>query len=152
MFTHILIPIAPPFLPKTALMTAAALSVAQSADLTLLYVADDWGFFTPFLTMPDESRARLDRFLGDASAIVSEYGAKASVKIARGGPISKVIKTCARKIGADAIFVGMPQRRNSEPESGDIAKALLDETDVPVLVIHESSLSGARPVTKGLAS
>jgi nucleotide-binding universal stress UspA family protein len=138
MFSHILVPIAPPFLPKTALMTAATLSVAQSAELTLLYVADDWGFFTPFHTMPDESRARLDRFLGDASAIVSEFGANTSVKIARGGPISKVIKTTARKIGADAILMGMPQRRNSGSESGDIAKALLDERDVPVLLIHET--------------
>ena len=143
MFTHILIPIAPPFLPKTALMTAAALSVAQSAELTLLYVADDHGFFAPFLTMPDESRARLDRFLGDASAIISEYGASASVKIARGGLIAKVIKTVARKVGADAILVGMPQRSNSETKSGGIAEALIGETDVPVLVIHETTTSDA---------
>jgi hypothetical protein len=32
----------------------------------------------------------------------------------------------------------MPQRRNSGSDSGDIAKALLDERDVPVLLIHET--------------
>ena len=58
MFGHILVPIAPPFLPKTALMMAAALSVEQGSELTLLHVSDERGsFLTSFLgLLPDVLR------------------------------------------------------------------------------------------------
>lgn len=155
MFSHILVPIAPPFLPKTTLMAAAALSVEQSAALTLLYVSDERGsFLTPLLSLlPDENRTRLNRFLGDALAIVSEYGAKASVKVVHDAAISKAIKEVAQKISANAIFVGT-HRRSTEgsASNGAITKALLIETSVPVLVIHESPVSRVRPVANGLAS
>ena len=155
MFSHILIPIAPPFLPKTALMTAAALSVEQCAELTLVYVSDERGsFLTPLLALlPDDNRARLNRFLGDALAIVSEYGAKASIKVVRNAAIPKAIKDVADKIGADAIFVGTHRRSPAGSASnGAITKTLLIETSVPVLVIHESPVSLAHPVANGLAS
>jgi nucleotide-binding universal stress UspA family protein len=152
MFSHILVPIAPPLLPGTALRTAAALSVEQSAALTLLNVSDERSsLLTPLLALlPDENRARLKRFLGDASAIVSEYGAKASIKTVRGGPVHNVIKDVAKKIGADAIFVGSHQRGSAS--NGPITKALLKETSVPVLVIYESPVSYVCPVADGLAS
>jgi nucleotide-binding universal stress UspA family protein len=155
MFSHILVPIGPPFLPKTALITAAALSVEQSADLTLLHVSDDRGsFLTPLLALlPDENRARLNRFLGDALAIVSEYGAKASVKVVRDAAIPKAIKGVAQKLGADVILLGTHRRSpEGSTSSGAITKALLIETTVPVLVIHESPVSHVRAVAKGLAS
>jgi nucleotide-binding universal stress UspA family protein len=155
MFSHILVPIAPPFLPKTALMTAAALSVEQCAELTLVYVSDERGsFLTPLLSLlPDDNRARLNRFLGDALAIVSEYGAKASIKVVRNAAIPKTIKDVADKIGADAIFVGTHRRSpEGSASNGAITKALLIETSVPVLVIHESPVSLVHPVANGLAS
>jgi nucleotide-binding universal stress UspA family protein len=155
MFTHILVLIAPPFLPKTALMTAAALSVEQSAGLTLVHVSDERGsFLTPLLgLLPDENRARLNRFLGDALAIVSEYGAGATVKVVRNRTIAKAIKEVADKVGADAIFVGTHRRSpEGSTNGGAITKALLTETSVPVLVIHESPVSHVRPVASGLAS
>jgi nucleotide-binding universal stress UspA family protein len=155
MFSHILVPIAPPFLPKTTLMAAAALSVEQSAELTLVYVSDERGsFLTPLLSLlPDENRARLNRFLGDALAIVSEYGAKASVKVIRDVAIPKAIKEVAKKLGVDAIFVGTHRRGpTSSTSNGAITKALLGETSVPVLVIHESPVSRVPSVANGLAS
>jgi len=155
MFSHILVPIAPPFLPKTALMTAAALSVEQCAELTLLYVSDERGsFLTPLLSLlPDENRTRINRFLGDAVAIVSEYGAKASIEFVRNAAIPKAIKTVARKIGADAIFVGTHRRGPAGSASnGAITKVLLTETSVPVLVIHEPPVSHVRPLANGLTS
>jgi nucleotide-binding universal stress UspA family protein len=155
MFSHILVPIAPPFLPRTALMAAAALSVEQCAELTLVYVSDERAsFLTPLLSLlPDENRNRVNRFLGDALAIVSEYGAKASVKVVRDAPIPKAIKTVADKIGADAIFVGTHRRSpEGSASNGVITKALLIETSVPVLVIYESPDSHVRPVANGLAS
>ena len=155
MFSHILVPIAPPFLPKTTLMTAAALSVEQSAELTLVYVSDERGsFLTPLLALlPDENRDRLNRFLGDALAIVSEYGARASLKVVRDAPIPKAIKEVAKKIRADAIFVGTHRRsREGSASNGTITRALLIETSVPVLVIYESPVSHLSPVANGLAS
>ena len=155
MFNHILVPIAPPYLPKTTLMTAAALSVEQCADLTLVYVSEErGGFLTPLLSLlPDENRSRLNRFLGDALAIVSEYGATASIRVVRDAPVAKAIKTVADKIGADAIFVGTHQRNPAGSASNAaITKALLTETSVPVLVIHESPVSHVRPVANELAS
>ena len=155
MFNHILVPIAPPFLPRTALMTAAAISVEQCAELTLVYVSDERGsFLTPLLSLlPDENRIRLNRFFGDALAIVSEYGAKASIKVVRDAPIPKAIKTVADKIGADAIFVGTHRRSPvGSASNGAITKSLLIETSVPVLVIYESPVSHVRPVANGLAS
>lgn len=155
MFSHILVPIAPPFLPKTTLMTAAALSVEQSAELTLVYVSDERGsFLTPLLSLlPDDNRARLNRFLGDALAIVSEYGASASLKVVRDTPVPKAIKDVGQKIGADAIFVGTHRRSpEGSASNGAVTKALLIETSVPVLVIYESPVSHVRPVANGLAS
>jgi nucleotide-binding universal stress UspA family protein len=155
MFSHILVPVAPPFLPRTALMTAAALSVEQCAELSLVYVSDErGGFLTPLLgLLPDENRARLNRFLGDALAIVSEYGAKASLKVVRGAPIPKAIKDVVQSLGADVIFVGMHRRSPERSASnGAITKALLTETSVPVLVIYESPVSLVLPVANGLAS
>jgi nucleotide-binding universal stress UspA family protein len=155
MFSHILVPIAPPFLPKTTLMTAAALAVEQSAQLTLVYVSDERGsFLTPLLSLlPDENRARLNRFLGDALAIVSEYGASASLKVVRETPIPKAIKDVATKLGADAIFVGTHRRSpEGSASNGAVTKALLIETSVPVLVIYESPVLHVRPVANGLAS
>jgi nucleotide-binding universal stress UspA family protein len=154
MFSHILVPIAPPFLPRTALIMAAALSVEQGAELSLVYVSDErGGFLTPLLgLLPDENRARLNRFLGDALAIVSEYGAGASLKVVRDAPIPKAIKDVAQKLGADVIFVGTHRRGPEGSASGAITKALLIETSIPVLVIYESPVSHARPVAKRLAS
>jgi nucleotide-binding universal stress UspA family protein len=153
-FSHILVPIAPPFLPRTALIMAAALSVEQGAELSLVYVSDErGGFLTPLLgLLPDENRARLNRFLGDALAIVSEYGAGASLKVVRDAPIPKAIKDVAQKLGADVIFVGTHRRGPEGSASGAITKALLIETSIPVLVIYESPVSHARPVAKRLAS
>ena len=158
MFNHILVPIAPPFLPKTTLMTAAALSVEQCAALTLVYVSDErGGFLTPLLSLlPDENRSRLNRFLGDALAIVSEYGATASIRVVRNAPVAKAIKTVADKIGADAIFVGTHRRSSvgSADNAGNagMTNALLTETSLAILVIHESPVSHVRPVANGVAS
>jgi nucleotide-binding universal stress UspA family protein len=155
MFSHILVPIAPPFPPKTTLMTAAVLSVEQNAELTLVYVSDERrSFLTPLLSLlPDENRARLNRFLGDALAIVSEYGAKASVRVVCDAAIPKAIKDVAQKIGVDAIFVGTHRRGpEGSASNGAITKALLIETSVPVLVIHESPVSHVYSVANGLAS
>jgi nucleotide-binding universal stress UspA family protein len=155
MFNHILVPIAPPFLPKTTLMTAAALSVEQCADLTLVYVSDErGGFLTPLLSLlPDENRSRLNRFLGDALAIVSEYGATASIRVVRNAPVAKAIKTVADKIGADAIFVGTHRRSSvGSPGNAAMTNALLTETSIPILVIHESPVSHVRPVANGVVS
>jgi nucleotide-binding universal stress UspA family protein len=133
---------------------AAALSVEQGAELSLVYVSDErGGFLTPLLgLLPDENRARLNRFLGDALAIVSEYGAGASLKVVRDAPIPKAIKDVAQKLGADVIFVGTHRRGPEGSASGAITKALLIETSIPVLVIYESPVSHARPVAKRLAS
>jgi nucleotide-binding universal stress UspA family protein len=155
MFNHILVPIAPPFLPKTTLMTAAALSVEQCADLTLVYVSDErGGFLTPLLSLlPDENRSRLNRFLGDALAIVSEFGATASIRVVRNAPVAKAIKTVADKIGADAIFVGTHRRSSvGSPGNAAMTNALLTETSIPILVIHESPVSHVRPVANGVVS
>jgi nucleotide-binding universal stress UspA family protein len=155
MFGHILVPIAPPFLPKTALMMAAALSVEQGSELTLLHVSDERGsFLTSFLgLLPDENRARLNRFLGDALAIVSEYGGSASRKVVRNAPAWKAIKEVAQTIGADAIFLGTHRRgADGSASNGAITKALLAQTSVPVLVIYESPLPQGRPVAEEFAS
>jgi nucleotide-binding universal stress UspA family protein len=155
MFSHILVPIAPPFLPKTTLMTAAALSVEQSAELTLVYVSDERGsFLTPLLSLlPDDNRARLNRFLGDALAIVSEYGASASLKVVCDTPVPKAIKDVGQKLGVDAIFVGTHRRSpEGSASNGAVTKALLIETSVPVLVSYESPVSHLSPVANGLAS
>jgi nucleotide-binding universal stress UspA family protein len=155
MFSHILVPIAPPFLPKTALMTAAVLSVEQGSELTLLHVSDERGSFLTSLLglLPDENRTRLNRFLGDALAIVSEYGASASLKVVRDAPIAKAVKDVAQNLGADVIFVGTHRRSPEGSASNDaITNALLIATSIPVLVIYESPVSHVRAVANGLAS
>src|SRR5579862_3275222 len=125
MVSHILVPIAPPFLPKTALMMAAALSVEQSAHVTLLYVNDNPGLFARVIPLAAE-RKQLKKFLGDAAAIVSEYGLPPNTKIARGTPVQRVIKVVAKQIGADAIVLGARRSPTGEAPSNDaVTKALL---------------------------
>jgi nucleotide-binding universal stress UspA family protein len=150
-FSHILVPLAPPLVPKTALMTAAALSVEQSARVTLLCVIEKrYGFASPLAIWSD--RKRIAGFLADASAIVSEFGLQPSTKIARGVPAYKVIKTVAAAIGADAIVLGTQRRAGGEtPDHGLVTNALLGETSIPVLVIHESPLWHLHPVVGELA-
>jgi nucleotide-binding universal stress UspA family protein len=151
MFDHILVPLTPPLVPKTALMAAAALSVEQFGHVTLLCVIERrYRFPSPLAIWSD--RKRLAGFLDNAAAIVSEYGARPSTKIARGTPAYSVIKNVAAAIGADAIVLGTQRRAGGEtPGYGLVTKALLSETSVPVLVIHESPLWSLHPVAGELA-
>jgi nucleotide-binding universal stress UspA family protein len=151
MVSHILVPLAPPFLPKTALMMAAVLSVEQSAHVTLLYVNDKPGFLARAMAAAAE-RKQLKRFLGDAAAVVSEYGSRPLTKIARGTPAYRVIKSIAKQIGADAIVLGAQRDAMAGALSSDMTtKALLSETDVPVFVVHESRLEHSAQVATELA-
>jgi nucleotide-binding universal stress UspA family protein len=152
MFSHILIPLAPPLVPKTALMTAAALSVEQSAHVTLLCVIEkQYRFPSPLAIWTD--RKRIAGFLGNASAIVSEFGMQPSTRIARGIPGCKVIKNVAAAIGADAIVVGTQRRAGEDTlDYGLAIQALLGEISVPVIVIHESPLWQQHTVASELAS
>lgn len=147
MLGHILVPLAPPFLPKTALMMAAALSAEQSAHVTLLYVNDKPSFFARVMR-PAAERKQIKRFLGDAAAIVSEYGLRPSARIARGTPAYRVVKWVAKQIGADAIVLGA-QRDAAAYDM--MTKALLTETDVPVLIVHESRVQYPFAVASELA-
>jgi hypothetical protein len=82
-------------------------------------------------------------FLDDAVAIVSEYGAKAVTRIARGAP-STIIKEVATRIGAGAIVAAA---------LGDAEREILvGEVRVPVLVIRESELSFQDSVARELRS
>lgn len=151
MVSHVLVPLVPPFIPKTALMMAAALSTEHSAHLTLLYVNDKPGLFARVMS-PAAERKQIKKFIGDAAAIASEYGLRPWTKIARGTPAYRVIKSIAKQIGVDAIVLGAQRHPASEVPSHDMmTRALLSETDVPVLVVHESRVSDSSQVTSELA-
>lgn len=152
MVSHILVPLTPPFMPKTALMMAAALATEQSAHVTLLYVNDKPGLFAGVIT-PAAARKQIKRFLGDAAAIVAEFGLHPWTKVARGTPAYRVIKNVAKQIAADAIVLGTQRHPASETPVYDMTtRAVLSETDVPVLVVHEFRASDPSVVTSELAT
>lgn len=103
----------------------------------LCVIEKQYRFPSPLAIWTD--RKRIAGFLGNASAIVSEFGMQPSTRIARGIPACKVIKNVATAIGTDAIVVGTQRRAGEDTgDYGSAIQALLGEISVPVIVIHES--------------
>ena len=127
-------------------MTAAALA-NQGAELTLLYVVDvARNFFSldAFVEINDHDVQAYDALIrgamGDAMAIVSEYGTSARTLVVRGRPIHTVIKRIATELKADIILMGTHGRRGlSHILWGSITEDVMREADVPVIAIRESS-------------
>ena len=145
MFSHVLVPLDLRFLSRNALKTAALLASEQNAAITLLYVYDvRRDFLTPtFNTIFEDDverhRTQVKHFLANAAAVISEYGATASTRIARGRPVAKVIRTAALTLEADLIVMGTHGRRGlAHAWWGSVTEDVLREAHVPLLVINES--------------
>jgi nucleotide-binding universal stress UspA family protein len=132
------------FIPRVALKTAAELAVDQDAELTLLYVSDAipdvWS--ASFVTITDDAIASykngISHTLDDALAIVSEYGATASVRVTSGSPVHQVIASEAAVVGADVIIMGTHARRGlAYALHGSVTQDVVRSAAVPVLVIRE---------------
>ena len=145
MFNHVLVPLDIRFVSKNALRTAAVLATEQNADVTLLYVYDvrrdsrSLSFNTIIEEDVDRHRSQVKRFLDNAASVISEYGASAKTRIARGRPVHKAIRSAAVALEADLIVMGTHGRRGlAHAWWGSVTEDVLREANVPVLVINES--------------
>jgi nucleotide-binding universal stress UspA family protein len=144
-FNHVLVPLDIQFMPRTALMTAAELAVDQDAALTLLYVSPisyDMATAASLTVILDETvqsyRDGIRHALYDALAIVSEYGAFAHVRVAKGLPVHQVIAIEAANVGADVIIMATHARRGlSRALYGSVTDDVVRSTGIPVMVIRE---------------
>lgn len=132
-------------MPKLALRAAASLAHA-GAELTLLYIADVAGEFRDgaySLISNDELElhdARVKQQIGNALAILSEYGATATAWTIQGRPVHESINQIAKAIKADSILMGTHGRRGiSRLWHGSVTERVVREADLPVIVIRESS-------------
>ncbi|MGA8473529.1 MAG: universal stress protein [Candidatus Cybelea sp.] len=107
-----LVPVDAGFIPRRTLRTAAATAVSGEVEITLLHVID----VGRDVVGPDYYSVLIDddvplfashicRTLGDALAIISEYGATAAALVVLGGPLHMVIKGVARALWADVIIM-----------------------------------------------
>ena len=145
MFKHILVPLDFRFAARTTLVTAARLAQEQGADVTLLYVQDLGRDIpaSPYLMITVEELEEIERgvarFLNDAVAIVSEYGAAAVTKIVRGSPVGASIVQFAASIGADLIVMGTHGRAGlAHAWWGSVTEDVVRSAGVPVLSVHET--------------
>jgi nucleotide-binding universal stress UspA family protein len=148
MFGHVLVLMDPPHLPRTTIITAAAIATEQCAELTLLHVQERRrGLLTP-AESPEYDETQIERFLGNGAAIAAEYGAFAETRTARGGPVHKAIVRFAKTFGVDVILMSSTRDRGAAArEHGELMQALLSEVNVPVLVIYEALRSSSRRVS-----
>jgi nucleotide-binding universal stress UspA family protein len=137
MFRHVLVPLGSEFLPRETLMTAAVIATEQCAELTLVHVKES-----------NEDSSRVERLLGDASAIVAEYGSAPAIQIARGVRVHKAIKAVATSLGVDVILMGTRRSRFQPQGYGGIVEGLLNETKIPLLMVHESPRRTTRGIEK----
>ena len=146
MFRNILVPFDIGFVPRLALVTAAALAY-EGAELTLLHVTEPvrrLSAAAAFTSISDEDiavdDARVQRASGDALAILSEYGAAGISFVTHGSSIHRTINRFATEIDADVIVMGTHGRRGlSRALWGSVTEDVLREADVPVIVVRESS-------------
>lgn len=152
MFRHVLVPLEFRFVPKITLMTAAALANDQGAKLTLLHVSDIMFPAAAVTAITKELVKReyddIRRSFENALAIISEYGATASICLARGFPVHEIIKITAATMKADVIVMGTHGRRGlARAVRGSVTERVLREADVPVLAIHESPTMTFTPMS-----
>jgi nucleotide-binding universal stress UspA family protein len=145
MFRHVLVPLDIRFVPKFALMTAAALANDQDAQLTLLHVSDiaiDFHIAADTAITDDFVKRGYDdlcRFLDNALAIIAEYGSTAAIRVINGFPVHTMINSAAEELEADLIVMGTHGRRGlAHALSGSVTENVVREAAVPVLAIHES--------------
>ena len=154
MFSHVLVPLDCRFVPKFALMTAAALAKDQGAELTLLYVSD-FAYECPSAAVTaitedvvKHSYRDIRRSFDNALAIISEFGATASTCMVNGFPVHKIIKRAAATLKADVIVMGTHGRRGfAHALWGSVTEDVVREADVPVLAIHESPAMTFAPIS-----
>jgi nucleotide-binding universal stress UspA family protein len=154
MFQHVLVPLDYRFLPRRALLIAAELAIDQNAKITLLHVVDvsrdRWHLgFTVVTQAEVEAHLReVHRFIENAAAKISEYGAVVSTFVAEGGPVHRAIKAAAVSVKADIIVMGARRRPGLVRFLlGSVTKDVLREASIPVLVIHESRFPGSAPLS-----
>jgi nucleotide-binding universal stress UspA family protein len=156
MFHHVLVPLDLRFLPRSTLRTAALFASEQKADVTLLYVYDVRRDFlgaavnTVFEDEIERHRARVQLFLDNAAAVISEYGANAATCTVRGRPVHEIVKRMALRLGADLIVMGTHGRRGlAHAWWGSVTEEVLREASVPVLVVNESPSATAPRAESG---
>lgn len=131
LFKRVLVPLDVRFVPKLALREAAALA-HTGAELTLLTLTTEDAL--------ERDDARVNQQIGNALAILSEYGATASAWTIQGRPVHEAINQIAKAMMADAILMGTHGRRGiSRLWHGSVTERVVREADVPVIVIRESS-------------
>ncbi len=151
MFPNVLVPFDVRFVPKLALQTAAALAHGGS-ELTLLHIVDVADFVDgAFSPVSEESleryEAHMNQKIDDVLALLSEYGATATVCTVRNSPIHTVINRVAKALMVDAIVMGTHGRRGlSRAWHGSVTDDVIREADVPVIVIRESSRKPVLPL------
>ena len=154
MFKNILVPFDAGFIPKKSLMTAATLA-SEGASITLLHVIDVASDIAPEISIPaivddaiERYEFRIQGVIGNALAILSEYGATASAAVVRGRPVHDVINRVAKDINADLILMGSHGRSGlSRILRGSVTEEVMRRARVPVLTIRESPATSVPMIT-----
>jgi nucleotide-binding universal stress UspA family protein len=154
MFRNVLVPLHAGFMPRITLMNAAALA-SEGANITLLHVTDVPQNLEPTVAITALVEDAIERYeagvravMGNALAILSEYGASASTLVVYGRPVHDVINRTAKNIDADVILIGTHGRRGlSRAWSGSVTEEVMRRARVPVLVIRESRATVVPAIT-----
>lgn len=134
-------------------MTAATL--AEGAGITVLHVIDVASDIAPEVSISAIVDDAIERYeshvhgvMGDALAMLAEYGATASAAIVRGKPVHDVINRVAKEINADLILMGTHGRRGlSRMLRGSATEEVMRRARIPVLVIRESPATTVPEIT-----
>jgi len=149
MLKHILVPLDFRFRTRAPLVTAAMLARENGADVTLLYVEDPSANIpgVPLTPIPADQIDRFNNyvaeFLTDAALVVVRHGAWARVQSIRGSPAHTVIGEYAAASKADLVVMGTG---SANAEWRRVTEEVVADSEVPVVVIHESTRSASREV------